>query len=71
MDGCLSLEETLTAAWGKWDTDPDTVGFPIHYPLDTVMKAASTGQIGDDKIFVYDFGQVVRIRTGETGPDAL
>ena len=36
-----------------------------------ITKSAKTGQIGDGKIFVYDLGQAVRIRTGETGNDAL
>jgi nitrogen regulatory protein P-II 2 len=36
-----------------------------------ISKAASTGKIGDGKIFVMDLEQVVRVRTGETGPDAL
>ncbi len=36
-----------------------------------ISKAASTGKIGDGKIFVFDLAQVVRIRTGETGDDAL
>ena len=35
------------------------------------MRAAQTGQIGDGKIFVSDLHDVVRIRTGETGEDAL
>jgi nitrogen regulatory protein P-II 1 len=35
------------------------------------MRAAQTGQIGDGKIFVSDLRDVVRIRTGETGEDAL
>jgi len=39
--------------------------------IDTVMKAAQTGQIGDGKIFVHDLENVIRIRTGETGGDAL
>ena len=34
-------------------------------------KSARTGKIGDGKVFVYDLEQVVRIRTGETGTDAL
>ncbi|HSW83080.1 MAG TPA: P-II family nitrogen regulator, partial [Usitatibacter sp.] len=34
-------------------------------------KSANTGKIGDGKIFVFDLEQVVRIRTGETGADAL
>ncbi len=36
-----------------------------------VIKAARTGKIGDGKIFVQEVEQVVRIRTGETGPDAV
>ena len=39
--------------------------------IDTVMETAQTGQIGDGKIFVYDLRDVIRIRTGETGEDAL
>ncbi|MCZ6719677.1 MAG: P-II family nitrogen regulator [Gammaproteobacteria bacterium] len=39
--------------------------------IDGITKAANTGKIGDGKIFVYDLQQVVRIRTGETGPEAL
>ncbi|HEY9547528.1 MAG TPA: P-II family nitrogen regulator [Solimonas sp.] len=38
---------------------------------DAILKAAKTGQIGDGKIFVYDLEQTVRIRTGESGPDAV
>jgi nitrogen regulatory protein P-II 2 len=36
-----------------------------------IGSAAKTGQIGDGKIFVYDLGHAVRIRTGETDNDAL
>ncbi|MFO0883958.1 MAG: P-II family nitrogen regulator [Pirellulales bacterium] len=39
--------------------------------IDTIMKAAQTGQIGDGKIFVTDLQNVIRIRTGEQGEDAL
>ncbi len=39
--------------------------------IDAILKSASTRKIGDGKIFVYDLDQAVRIRTGETGPDAL
>ncbi|MEP3629537.1 MAG: P-II family nitrogen regulator [Hyphomicrobiales bacterium] len=39
--------------------------------VETVSAAAQTGQIGDGKIFVYDLEAAVRIRTGETGGDAL
>jgi nitrogen regulatory protein P-II 1 len=39
--------------------------------VETVMKAARTGKIGDGKIFVIPLDDVLRIRTGERGPDAL
>lgn len=39
--------------------------------MSAITKTANTGKIGDGKIFVYDLGQVVRIRTGETGDEAL
>lgn len=39
--------------------------------IDAIANAASTGKIGDGKIFVSALEQVVRIRTGETGIDAL
>lgn len=39
--------------------------------IEAVTKAANTGKIGDGKIFVLDIQQAIRIRTGETGTDAL
>lgn len=39
--------------------------------IEAIRKAANTGKIGDGKIFVYDLQQAIRIRTGESGPDAL
>ena len=39
--------------------------------IEAITKAANTGKIGDGKIFVTNLEQVVRIRTGETGADAL
>jgi nitrogen regulatory protein P-II 2 len=39
--------------------------------IESIEKAANTGKIGDGKIFVFDLEQVVRIRTGETGAQAL
>ena len=39
--------------------------------IEVIEKSANTGKIGDGKIFVFDIEQVIRIRTGETGPDAL
>ncbi len=39
--------------------------------VEAITNAANTGRIGDGKIFVYNLEQVVRIRTGELGEDAL
>lgn len=39
--------------------------------IDAIKSAAETGRIGDGKIFVSDIAQAIRIRTGETGNDAL
>ena len=39
--------------------------------IEAIEKSANTGKIGDGKIFVFELEQVVRIRTGETGADAL
>ena len=43
----------------------------VDQVVEAVIRAAQTGKIGDGKIFVTDIEQVVRIRTGETGSDAL
>ena len=39
--------------------------------VDTIIRAARTGGVGDGKIFVTDLAEVIRIRTGETGEHAL
>ena len=39
--------------------------------VEAIVKAAGTGKIGDGKVFVYDLGRVIRIRTGELDGDAL
>jgi nitrogen regulatory protein P-II 2 len=43
----------------------------VDQAVQAIVGAAKTGQIGDGKIFVYDLGRAVRIRTGETDNDAL
>ena len=43
----------------------------IERAVDAIEGAAKTGNVGDGKIFVATIDQAVRIRTGETGPDAL
>jgi nitrogen regulatory protein P-II 1 len=39
--------------------------------VQSIVQAANTGRIGDGKIFVYPLQDVIRIRTGESGPDAV
>jgi len=43
----------------------------VDHAVDAIIKAARTGKIGDGKIFVQNVEQVVRIRTGETGSQAI
>ena len=43
----------------------------VEQAIEAICKAAGTGQIGDGKIFVTNLEQTLRIRTGETGDDAL
>ncbi len=43
----------------------------VKKTVDVIQKAAKTGRIGDGKIFVIPIEEVVRIRTGETGPSAI
>ncbi|MGA2796851.1 MAG: P-II family nitrogen regulator [Thermoguttaceae bacterium] len=47
-------------------TDPK-----LQLVLDTIMRSAQTGQVGDGKMFVTDLSEAVRIRTGETGESAI
>lgn len=43
----------------------------VDVVIEAITRVASTGKIGDGKIFVSNLEQVIRIRTGETGPDAV
>ena len=43
----------------------------VEQALEAITNSARTGKIGDGKIFVTDLQQVIRIRTGETGPEAV
>jgi len=43
----------------------------VQRAVDSISEAAKTGQIGDGKIFVTDVAEALRIRTGETGDDAI
>jgi nitrogen regulatory protein P-II 2 len=39
--------------------------------IEVISRAANTGKVGDGKIFIYDLENAIRIRTGESGPEAL
>ncbi len=39
--------------------------------IEAITRAANTGKVGDGKIFVYDLEDAIRIRTGQSGPEAL
>jgi nitrogen regulatory protein PII len=43
----------------------------VDQVVDVILKAAKTGQVGDGKIFISSIDDVVRVRTGESGEDAL
>jgi nitrogen regulatory protein PII len=43
----------------------------VDRAIETITKAARTGKIGDGKIFVTSVSEVIRIRTGERGPEAI
>ena len=43
----------------------------VEQAVDAISKAAQTGKIGDGKIFIQTIDDIIRIRTGETGPDAV
>ena len=43
----------------------------LDQTIETITKAANTGKIGDGKIFISDISQAIRIRTGESGDEAI
>jgi nitrogen regulatory protein P-II 2 len=43
----------------------------LEQAIEAIEKSANTGKIGDGKVFVFDLEQAIRIRTGETGAEAL
>ena len=67
--GGIAAEELALAVQRRMDSIDDV---PSHEAvIDAIRNAAQTGRIGDGKIFVSNVEEVVRIRTGETGTDAL
>jgi hypothetical protein len=65
------LEHADPRRRAELDAVPGAVEAMAEGVVDAIIKAARTGKIGDGKIFVQDVEQVIRIRTGETGPEAV
>ncbi len=63
--------EYVVDFWPKVKIEAAVADDMVDRTIETIEGAARTGKIGDGKIFVYDLQQVVRIRTGETGQEAL
>ena len=64
----IQIEPTLLP---KIQVDIVVSKVPVRYVIETAKKVLYTGHIGDGKIFVYDVENVVKVRTGEEGYDAL
>ena len=64
----VEIETTLLP---KIQIDIVVANVPVRDVIDTAKKTLYTGHIGDGKIFVYDVLNVVKVRTGEEGYDAL
>lgn len=60
-----------TSLLPKIEVDIVVCKIPVRTVIDAAKNALYTGHIGDGKIFVYDVEQVVKVRTGEEGYDAL
>jgi nitrogen regulatory protein P-II 1 len=43
----------------------------VRPTVDAILEGARSGQIGDGKIFIFDMNAVIRVRTGESGPEAI
>ena len=59
------------AAAPAFAQDATTTEAPVEAAIEAIINAAKTGKIGDGKIFVMPVEQAIRIRTGETGIDAV
>ena len=64
----VEIETTLLP---KIQIDIVVANVPVRDVIDTAKKTLYTGHIGDGKIFVYDVENVIKVRTGEEGFDAL
>ena len=51
--------------------DKPIIQYVVEQAVEAITKAAQTGKIGDGKIFIAPLDEIIRIRTGETGSDAV
>ena len=66
------LHRLLQARQSEWkNVEVVCADATLQTVIDTILRSAQTGQIGDGKIFVTSLDDSIRIRTGETGEDAL
>jgi mannitol/fructose-specific phosphotransferase system IIA component (Ntr-type) len=72
---CIALDHPATSRADAFAAAGELfykkVGIDAASVVDVIVKAASTGSIGDGKVWVTPVEQVVRVRTGERGPDAI
>lgn len=61
----------LISYWPKWRIEVVCPDDMVKTTVEAISNAAKTGEVGDGKIFVFDVEEAHRIRTGETGDDAV
>ncbi len=66
--GAEYVVDFLPKIKGRSGSCPDGI---VEQAIESIIKSARTGKIGDGKIFVSSIEQVIRIRTGETGEEAF
>lgn len=71
IPNCIAVRNTSLIFCRKSRIEVAVADELLEQVIEAIGKSASTGKIGDGKIFVVDLEQAVRIRTGETGVDAL
>ena len=69
--GRVALPRPGAPAPTSWTCCPAFSDHNVEKTIETIRKAANTGQVGDGLIFVYPVEDVIRIRTGERGREAL
>ncbi len=71
MPSCIAAPNTWSISLPKVKIEVAVTDDQAERVVEAIVAAVGTGKIGDGKVFAYDLGTVVRIRTGELGSDAL